>query len=159
MGLGNALLRQPQVDTLPRNLAPPNAVHPATLPLLPARILAPAARSVTEQHLQIAFLRREPALDERHGVLGHAGEEGVLGFGLADGAHEEHDLLVDVVDVLERLGAVFGAQDAVEQGLQGVVERDLDVVDGGFAWGFPGFGRGRDVVFVHADRVLQLDGG
>ena len=158
MRLGDALPRQPQRYTLPRCLACPYAVRAAASPFLTRGIFATAPGGVAHDDLQIALLRGEPALDEGNGIGSHAGEEGMLGFRPTDSAHEKRDLFVDGLDLLQRLGALLGADDAVEKRLEGVVEGDLNIVDGRLRRLLAGF-RGRcDVVLVYTDRVLQLDG-
>ena len=158
MRLWNTLARQPQCDTLARGLASPYAVRSAAPPFLARGILASTTRGIAHDDLQIALLRREPPLDEGDGVGGHAREESVLGLGPTDRAHEKGNLLVDGLDLLQRLGTLLGANDAVEQRLKRIVERDLNIVDGGFGRLLAGLGRGRNVILVDADGILELDG-
>jgi hypothetical protein len=149
--------RQPQCHALLGHITSPYTVCSSTPPFLARGVFATTARRLAKQNLEIALLRRQPALEECDGVLGHAGEEGMLGLGLTNRTHEQHELLVDLLNLLQRLNAVWPAQNFLEQWLHRVLERYLDIVDGGLRRGLTRIGRRRVIVLVHTDRVLQLD--
>ena len=130
------LPREPKPNTLPSNLTPPKPTLATLPPLLPSALLAqpttaPTPRSLGQNNLEIALLRRNPALDEARGVPGQVVVELALGVGLVELLDEQGEVVVCANDGLQVCEVGFRGGVFVDVVGCWVGVGDADVVVGG----------------------------